>query len=251
MIFTVAILVGLTIAAVALVLVPATATRRVVFDVRPDRPAAFGYSMSWLALKTEDTAAVVEALGLEDKAAANWSSGIGTVYDAYLGERRVFVSPPVEGWTFIVGLSLPHPLPGAFVDKWHPLVDELSRRFREAQFYMTYPAIDFYAWSRVVEGRIVRAFAIGDSGIVLSHGRTTKEEKALGMRHYELRGVRGRSGDAGGELVIYPTEDHIVQLAGKWSVDPTRLGATGAPAGLGVIATAPTSWRPERQRKAA
>jgi hypothetical protein len=244
-------MVALTVAVAAHMLAPRMAEGRVIYDQAPDRPAAFGYRMAWLAVRSRDTRAVVEALGLIEPEACNWNSGIGTVYDETLGTDHVFVSPPVNGWTFVVGLSLPHPAGRAFADKCTPMLVTLGRRFIEVQFFFSYPPIDFFAWARMLDGRLVRAFAVGDSGIILNKGRPTKEERALGLKLFDFRGVRGRKGDAGGEIILYPTEDHVMRLAGRWSLDPTKLqpDAVVAP-GLGYIALAPASWRPERLRKA-
>jgi hypothetical protein len=63
--------------------------------------------------------------------------------------------------------------------------------------------------------------------------------------------VRGRKGDAGGELILHPTEDHVMRLAHRWSIDPTTLEAQQAHEALGYIALAPQAWRAERQRKIA
>jgi len=248
---TIAIMVSLTIAAAALLLAPRLFEPRVVFEQRPDPPAGFGYRMAWLAIRTRDTAAVVEELDLDAAEPCNWRSGIGSVYDNHLGNDHIYLSPPVNGWTFVVGLSLPLPVGGPFTDKCLPLLQRLGRRFVEVQYFFAFPPIDSFAWARVIEGRIVRAFAITDSGIVWNKGRTTKEERTLGLRLFDFRGVRGRNGDAGSEIILYPTEEHVVSLARKWSLDPTQLNAQDVPAlGLGYIALAPASWRPERMRKA-
>lgn len=251
MLFTIVLLVVLTVAAAVYIFAPRMATGRVIYDIRPDRPAAFGYKMAWLAVRTIETDAVIDELGLVAPATANWDSGIGTVYDDKLGERRVFVSPPVGGWTFVVGLALPHPMSGAFVDKWTPMMGALAARFQDVQYYVTYPLIDFYGWARYSGGKLVRAYATGDAGVVMSVGKPTREEKGLGLKLFELRGVRGRRGDAGGEMILTPTEDHVMQLASKWSLDPTKLGPAQAPAALGLVAEAPAHWRPERMRKSA
>jgi hypothetical protein len=250
-IFVVTILVTLTVLVAAFLLSPGLTDGQVVYDNVPDRPVAFGYRMAWLALKTRDTAAVVEALRLVDPSVANWDSGIGTVYDDRLGQSHVFVTPAVSGWTFVVGLPLPHPVGRAFVDKCTPLLVDLGGRFPDVQYFFTYPLIDFFAWARVTDGRLVRAFAMSDEGIVWNKGRTTKEERSLGLRLFELRGVRGRRGDAGGEIILHPTEDHVMRLANKWSLDPTRLGAASGDTGLGLVARVPSSWQMERLRKTA
>jgi hypothetical protein len=118
------------------------------------------------------------------------------------------------------------------------------------QYFFAYPLIDFFAWARVRDGRLVRAFAITDEGVAWSKGRATKEERALGLKLFELRGVRGRKGDAGGEMILHPTEEHVMRLAKRWSLDPTTLSSLASQqTALGYIAQAPGAWRTERIRK--
>lgn len=251
MILIIAGMIALTIA-VAFWLAAQVAAERVQFEVTPDHPCAFGYSMAWLAIRSRDTDAVLEALRVTKPEPCNWNSGIGTVYDKQLGELHVFVSPPVDNWTFVVGLPLPHPVGRGFVDKCTPLLVELGGQFPEVQYFFAYPLIDFFAWARVRDGRLVRAFAITDEGVAWSKGRTTKEERALGLKLFELRGVLGRKGDAGGEIILHPTEDHVMRLAQRWSLDPTTLSTLPSQkSAVGYIAEAPYAWRTERLRKVA
>ena len=177
--------------------------------------------------------------------------GLGAVYSEELGETHVFVSPPVEGWTFVIGLPLPHPLGAAFHDKATPFLLELGGAFPDAQYYFSYPVIDFFAWARVVDGRLERAFAIGDEGIIWNKGKPSQIERTMGLRLFELRGIQGRRGDAGGELLLHPTEDHVIALAAQWGLDPTRLEARRSEPALGYVGLAPRRWRPERLRRAA
>jgi hypothetical protein len=250
-ILTVAIMVALTVAIAARLCAPRRAEGRIHFSHVPDRPMGFGLAMAWLAVRSRDTAAVVEALGLVAPEPCNWQSGLGTVYDDHLGNDHVFVSPPVNGWTFVVSLALPHPVGRGFADKCSPLLEALGRRFVEVQYFFAYPPIDLFAWTRLIDGRCVRAFAIGDDGVIWNRGRSTREERALGLKLFEFRGVRGRKGDAGAEMILYPTEEHVLRLAERWSLDPTRLGEADVSApGLGLIALAPPTWRPEVLRKA-
>jgi hypothetical protein len=244
-------LIAITIVVAALVLVPRLMPGRVVFDASPDRPYPFGYKMSWLAIRTGDTAAVVDALAIEAPELANWRSGIGTVYCDDYSETHVFVSPPVEGWTFVIGLALPHPLGRSFLDKSTQLLLDLGGRFPEVQYFFTYPLIDFFAWARIDDGKLTRAFAVGDEGTLWNKGKITREETSLGLKLFELRGVRGRRGEAGGEILMHPTEEHVLMLASRWSLDPTRVDQCKAGPALGYIGRAPAAWRPERLRKAA
>jgi hypothetical protein len=220
-------------------------------DVAPDEPKPFGYKMAWLAIQTEDTRALAELLGLENQGAANWNSGIGTIYDDALGASYIYLTPPVSGWSFVVGLTLPHPVGSAFVDKLTPLMLSLGQHFPDVQYFFTYPLIDFFSWARVKDGKLLRAFAVNDEGVVWNKGRITPEERALGLRLFELRGVQERQGDTGGEMVLYPTEDQVLQIAKCWSLDPTQVAATDTGDGCGVVAPAPSAWCSERRRKKA
>ena len=251
MLVGIVILVGLTIAVAALVLAPRLGVGAVKCSAAPDRPHPFGYKMAWLAVRSTDTSGVIEQLGLFKPQLANWESGLGTIYDDRLGEARVFVSPPVDGWTFVVGLSLPVPLGERFHDKASVLIERLSQRFPEVQYFFTYPLIDTFAWARARDGRIERAFAVGEGGVVWNRGKTTREELALGLKYFELRGVRNRKDDAGGEIMLHPTESHVLELAGRWGLDPTRIDAGIAEPALGLVGIVPLAWRPERKRLAA
>lgn len=259
MFVTIGVLIVLTIALAAFVLAPRLVDEHIVFGKTPDPPAAFGYRMAWLAIKTTDCARVADVLHLSVEQTANWSTGIGTVYDERLGQAHIYMTPPVNGWIFVVGLALPQPLGGGFLDKCTPMLLDLAGAFPEAQYYLSCPSMDFYAWSRVAGGKLVRAFAIGDEGVIWNKGKASKEEKALGLRLTEVKGVRSRKGDVGAPMPVYPTEAHVMHLAGCWSLDPTTLTATKAAVGkpgsesetpeLGYICLPPAKWRPERQRR--
>jgi hypothetical protein len=245
------VLVALTVAVIAFAIAPRLIERTVVFSETPDHPKPFGYGMSWLALKTTDTAAVVACLGLEDVTSANWNSGIGTIYDSALSDSYVFVSPPVKGWTFVAGVPLPHPVGRNFADKLTPLLTGLAQQFIDVQYYAAFPIIDLFGWARLYKGKLVRAFVIGDDGVIWDRGRLTPEERALGLKLFDLRGIKGRIGDAGGPIVLYPTEQQVLRLASAWSLNPLLLASMKTESGTGLIARAPSTWRAERLKQKA
>lgn len=249
MVAVIVILTLATVAVSALLLAPRIAEPHLVYDEAPDQPRAFGYGMAWLAIRTRDTDRVIDRLGLTAVTTANWDNGLGTVYSDSHAESHVYVSQPVNGWSFVVGLALPQPMGKAFVDKCIPLLLDLGSEFIEVQYYLAYPAFDYFAWARVIDGKLVRAYAMNDEGVVWNKGKPTKEEKKLGIRLYEIRGVKRRRGEDAGDLVLYPTEGHVLQLAGKWSIDPSRLEGMAANPRLGLLAEAPVRWRPERLRR--
>lgn len=251
MLLTVVILVGLTTVLAAALVVPRLVPRRIRVDDAPDRPQAFGSEMSWLAVKTEDAGRLAAVLGLGDLSVANWNSGLGAIYDLDLSDTFVFLSPPVEGWTFVAGVALPLPQGGAFVDKAAPLLGLLAREFRSVQYFATFPIIDFYAWARFEDGQAIRAVAVGEAGPVWKAGAPTSVERKLGLSMMDVRGIQNRSGDIGGALQLHPTEQHVLGVAEDWSVNPIAIDALAAGPGVGWIARAPAAWRAERARSAA
>lgn len=247
----IALLISATIFAIVRYALPLERERPVVLTSEPDTPKSFGPSMAWIAVRSADRARIAEILGLTATVEANWDAGIGAIYDGELADNHIFISPPVKGYTFIVGVPLPLPVGRGFVDKLTPLLAKLGDEFKDVQYFASFPVIDFYAWARIDKGRILRAFAIGDEGVIWDRGRLTPEERALGLKLFEVRGIRGRKGDTGEAIILHPTEGQVLRMACGWSVDPSRLERiTEAPA-TGLVARAPSAWRSERLRKAA
>ncbi|WP_290985912.1 hypothetical protein [Hyphomicrobium sp.] len=247
----IAILVIFTITIAAAVLAPRLVPRHVRLADDPDRPRAFGHDMAWLAIRSDDSSAVAAALGLGRLQPANWSSGIGAIYDPEISSGLVFISPPVKGWTLVAAESLPVPAGGAFVDKMMPLLRHLASTFPAVQYFAAFPIIDTYAWARFERGRRVRAFAVGDGGVIWNAGKPSQDERRLGLSYIEIRGIRERHGDLGGELQLYPTDQHVFAVAGGWSINPMAVELLSATSGVGWVADAPRAWRPERIRKVA
>ncbi|CAA2141941.1 hypothetical protein [Hyphomicrobium sp. ghe19] len=251
MLISVFALVILTTVIAGKVLVPRFLTHHVRLANAPDQPRAFGRDMAWLAIQTDDSDAVAAALGLTGLRPANWDSGIGAIYDPEVSAGLLFISPPVRGWTIVAGEALPVPAGSPFIDKMTPLLKHLGKQFRNVQYFASFPIIDFYAWARADKGRPKRAFAIGEAGIVWDLGKPTPEERQLGLSYVEIRGITERHGDVGGQLVLHPTEENVFAVAAGWSLNPMTLEGFKHPRGVGWIADAPRSWRPERARRVA
>jgi hypothetical protein len=248
---SVIVLVVLTIAVTATIVVPRLVPHHVRLADIPDRPCAFGQDMAWLAIRSEDTPAIAAALGLARLRPANWSSGVGAIYDPEISGDLVFIAPPVKGWTLVAAEALPLPAGETFIDKMTPLLRHLAIEFPAVQYFATFPIIDFYAWARFEKGRRGRALAVGDGAVIWNAGKLSEEERKLGLSFIEIRGIRERHGDLGGELELYPTEDHVFAIAAGWSVNPMAMESLRVPTSVGWIADAPRSWRPERVRKVA
>jgi hypothetical protein len=213
-------------------------------DRMPDRPVPFGYRTAWLAIRTSDTIRVLEALDLTELSRASWSGGIAATYDEAMSESHVFVSPPVAGWTLVIGVVLPQPASAVYHDRAGQLLAGLAGEFRDVQYYFNYPPLDLYGWARWKEGRLLRAFAMGGEGILWDAGKLTEGEQRAGLR-LPVTGKDGRK-SAWQEHYTYPSEDAVIGLAAHWSLDPTAIDRSQAVAGLGYLGRAPAHWRLKR-----
>jgi hypothetical protein len=234
--------------------------------VEADLPCAFGFRMAWVAVKTRDTARLISVLEFEQVKPAGWSLGIGTVYNDRVGLGRVFVTPPVDGWSFVVSLGLPLPLGDAYADKATVLIERLSAEFGLANAYVSLPALDFYGWAVARHGELERAFAIGREGAVWNRGAVTVEERLLAPDFFTLAEVGPGGGHrsavsgtgaldaalASSALFKPFSERDVLELARLWSVDPTRFGQRAdLDRGVGYIAVVPAAWRAELMVRAA
>ncbi len=213
---------------------------------------AFGSSMAWLAIKSDDPDAVIAHLALTACRTVDWPAGLAALHARRSSDSAIFVTPAVRGWVLVAGHALPQPLGPGFADKTTPLLAELSETFGEAQYFLAYAPLDCFGWLRAIDGRVRRAFAIGDEGPIWDVGRMTSAEHALGLKFYELRGVDARAGDGGGAMLLSPTESQVTALAGRWSIDPTTLSAgSDNQTATGTLGHAPLTWRPQRASRQA
>ncbi|WP_379161712.1 hypothetical protein [Paenibacillus sp. sgz5001063] len=172
------------------------------FDARPDHPVSFGYKCQWYAVKTTDTEAVAQSFGLEDLQTANWQTGIAGAYTGYY-----FFSPPVKGWTLVVNSHMADlGVPGE--DNPKEVVKRLSAQFGEAYYFGTHRVVEYHAWIKGMQGKIIRAYGyVGESGdTLMDEGEITEEETANNL-------VFSGSGRV-------PNEEDVIEMASLWTVSP-------------------------------
>lgn len=226
------------------------------FDLTPDKPEQFGYKTNWFAVKTDDTAAVINALGFGVGEPANWESGVSAAYGyfgspgkkAYVIDKNrawIFVSPSVKGWVFIIGYSLPYPVMhnadrfNGIGQKFDIVFSRLTSHFSEVQFFGSDRRVGFVAWACALQGKPTRIFAFGDGDVYANVGNQTKEEKALGF--LDLSGLSPRTASerlfsVEGSLF---NEDAPLKLAALWSLDPDHLPEIDTSPGLGRVIELP------------
>jgi len=229
-------------------------------SAEPDLPQAFGFKVGWFAVRSDDAALIARVMGLEAVQVANWKTGLKAACksDPYSDSprRSVFVTPPLDGWVLVVGASLPYPVQS---DGSNAELDQIARRFDalmlrlasnfdEVQHFASHRVSGFVTWTWRTE-RTYRSFTYGDGWVYINRGAQTKAERELGLSDltgmdlgYATEAISSRLAeeqaqtdalrDAGVGLQeamrrvgrnAMPDENHVVDLAGRWSIDPTRI----------------------------
>lgn len=169
---------------------------------------------SWLAVKGANAQAVQLALELHNPKRCSWAEGLSAD-----GEQRLFVSPPVSGWTLVIGPALPDPAED--VDVCFRFLLDLSRKLGHVQYFSVHAALDHHAWVRAEAGKIVRAYAWAGKTL-WNQGNPTPAEGALNMKCREYGELA--------EPAIFGLPEHgpgnsdnVHSLAARWSIDPGEI----------------------------
>jgi hypothetical protein len=167
---------------------------------------------SWLAIRSRDIVAVQSALGLRNAAPCSWA-------EALVADRKLFIAPPVNGWTLVFGSGLPDP--GDDVDAAFRLLRELSRKLGQVQFFQAEPLLQHHAWVLAESGRIVRAYAwAGDT--VWNQGVKTTAETTLGVKCFGYGEITTTDDWTVAEFIVANVEK-VPQIARRWSLDPAEI----------------------------
>jgi hypothetical protein len=204
----------------------------------PTAARPFGYKTAWLAIRGSDSSVVAAALDLHDLQSANWEYG---VWHATEADYRIFITPPVNGWVLAVGI----PLLFESDDHQTKRIVPLSKQFGEAQFFSSMRTSAAYLWARAVRGNVIRVFYEGD-GTRREEGDKTDEEKQLGFRFFDASSPESTEpGYWQRKDLIHLNEDYVLKVAGKWSIDPSKLDQMGLPTLIGVIGSPSESYSPK------
>ncbi|QDT43744.1 hypothetical protein Pan241w_38480 [Gimesia alba] len=201
-------------------------------DTTPDSPIGFGYKMSWLAIKSTNANAVLEAIDIENLQPANWETGNVAAYHGH-----AFVSPPVNGWVLVASNHLPGLGSETEPDHLTQLLSSLSLKFGEVQYFSTHRVVGYHAWGRFANGTETRAFAyLGERGEILADRGESDSEAELGYKYFDPDSPDADSDSYWErEDLCYPDEEHVMEVAGQWSVNPTTLEDLDLPPSVGWI----------------
>ena len=202
-------------------------------SIIPDAPVPFGHKCVWFAVKTDQKNRLVEIFKLRKVMDCNWEAGIAQAY-----KGSVFITPAIAGWTLVCGWGLPTGDSKESIRKLKDLLRPLSEEFSEDQFFCTHRVSEYHCWMKASNGNIDRVYSYsgeaGENPVV--EGQPTEFEKGFDLintlsveaqdpKYFER------------EDLDFPNEETVMQVAGNWSVDPTKLDERNDIAsGLGLLA---------------
>jgi hypothetical protein len=182
------------------------------FSLVPLQPIPAQRPGRWLAIRTRDTQAVQFALGLRNPQPCSWTEGLFTA-------RKLFIAPPINGWTLVFGAGLP--IPDDDVDASYRFLRELSQKLGAVQFFQADSILQHHAWAQLESGRVIRAYAW--AGTTLWHqGVKTSAEIALGLNCFGYGETSGSDDWAMADHLVANVEK-VPQLAQRWSLDPAEI----------------------------
>lgn len=168
----------------------------------------------WLAIRSTHLHAVQSALRLHKSKPCSWEEGLTAAH-----ERKLFVSPPIAGWTLVMGASLPDPADD--VDRCFLFLLELSRKLGHVQFFTLNRVLNHHAWVQAEQGQILRAYAWAGRTL-WNQGRMTRAEVELGMTCLDYTEQADLS-DFGASEAAGANTDRVPLLAARWSLDPATI----------------------------
>jgi hypothetical protein len=172
-------------------------------------PVSFGYKMGWFAIRSTNIKDVVKTLKLADLRDASWEEGIDIVYRES-SDEHVFVTPPIKGWTLVVGFWAMGNGDTNGVRAIEKYITKLSSTCEEVQAFATHRIVEYHHWMLARKEVLIRSFAyLGERGEILSNvGDITSAEKSF--KWHLLK-----------KFKWLPGEEDVMKVAGQWSLNPT------------------------------
>lgn len=188
----------------------------------PTGPVSFGFKMAWIAIRCDQSEEVVNFLLLESRRNLSWEKGIEAAYDSQ-NRNEVFVTPSINGWTFVVGWYLEEIEDAQPKHRVYKLLEVISSKFGEAQAFATHRVVETHVWMLAKEGNVLRTFACsGENDKSFDFGPLTEVEQAL--EFFEQPKDQW-----------FASEDDVMLVAAGWSIDPASLTEESGKAELGVF----------------
>ncbi len=174
-------------------------------------PLPFPPPPRWLAIRSSNTVHLRTLLCMDDEPATSWSEAL-----ARCREPELFLSPPVQGWSLVIGASLPDP--SHDIDRCHRFLTGLSAEIGEVQFFATDRVLNVHTWARLRDGRVVRGYSWSGE-TQWNEGKVSLDERLLGLRSREY-GDEAEPPAYGEVSPEQTNSERVILLARRWSIDP-------------------------------
>ncbi len=174
-------------------------------------PSVFSRPRTWLVVRSRNSEDVARSMRLDGL----HPSAFAEVMDDPDAER-LFVSPPVNGYVVVMGGALPDP--SEDIDTCYRFLADMSDRLGHVQFFHGNPALGHHAWVKLIERKVIRAYAwTGET--VWNQGDLTRAEQKTGMCCFDFLEDHDEGSYQRWETVG-ANVDRLPMLASIWSVDP-------------------------------
>lgn len=162
---------------------------------------SFSHEMNWIVVKSQKSKAIANSLPyFVWPKKITWGAGIDIVYAQ---KSSIFISPPMDGWIFIIGLET-----GRDLVQTEKILIKLSEKFGEAQAFGTY---NTYHWISAKKGTIIRSFIMlrDKAEVIKDVGQKKGIEEKLPWDQIKINWV--------------PNSDIICAIATDWSLNTMLL----------------------------
>lgn len=176
----------------------------------------FNHPNRWLAVRSGNPQLVQAALALNNPTPCSWEEGLSAAH-----EHKLFISPAIRGWVFVMGSNLPEP--GDDVDKCYRFLMDLSRKLGHVQYFSVNRAVNHHSWAQVELGTVIRAYAWAGRTL-WNQGAVTRAETDLSLKCFAYGDGEERV-DFGRPDPASVNTERLPLLAARWSIDPTSIDA--------------------------
>lgn len=184
----------------------------------PFQPRILSRPGCWVAIRSVSPEAVKNVLGLNRAEPCSWAEGLA-------GGHEFFISPRVNGWVIITGMSLPNPTDD--VDATFVFLQTLSKQLGHVQYFYASRLLHHHAWARLDDGCVTRAYAWAGETL-WNQGIETIPEIEVDVRLF------GYGEHAATILDAETNFEKVPQLAARWSLDPAEVKLSSSRQSIGI-----------------
>lgn len=176
----------------------------------------FGYKSWWIAIKSENNLEIADFIKQLEETSnqklifkyPNWT---------------ISITSQKNGWIFVIG-ELPTGDNNESLEKLKILLEKISDRFGEVQFFASHRIVEYHCWARAINGKILRIYSfLGESGENIAiNGEPFGVE-----RNYNLVNTFSEESKQEGYYdrldLTFPDESLVMTIAENWSINPTKF----------------------------